>query len=138
MISVFFVLSSIGEVIVFKDFRQQFTRTVTEDFIEMIKKKGVSRIPPVLVIGQFKPLGFTYCLHLGNCFLYHLTALFLIRCCRPKENIPVRASSCFSEACRSAKLSLVVSCNLYVNTVHSVNGECVALRAPHKKVDVRS
>ena len=51
MISVFFVLSSIGEVIVFKDFRQQFTRTVTEDFIDVIKKKGVSRIPPVLVIG---------------------------------------------------------------------------------------
>lgn len=52
MISVFFVLSSIGEVIVFKDFRQQFTRTVTEDFIDVIKKKGVSRIPPVLVIGK--------------------------------------------------------------------------------------
>ena len=36
----FFILSSIGEVIVFKDFRHQFDRTVTEAFIDEIKKNS--------------------------------------------------------------------------------------------------
>ena len=52
MISLFFVLSSIGEVIVYKDFRNQFTRAVTEAFIESIKEKGTRRIPPILILGE--------------------------------------------------------------------------------------
>ena len=51
MISVFFILSNIGEVIVFKNMRQEHDRSVTDPFVEKIKENGPQKIPPVLIAG---------------------------------------------------------------------------------------
>ena len=53
MISVFFVLSNIGEVIVFKNLRQEYDRYIADAFVEKIKADGPQKIPPVLVAGNY-------------------------------------------------------------------------------------